>query len=351
MGGILMPFTQNINGRFVVGRQLRTVVAGVCLIAGLAATDARSDQAAAQAKPDAAAKPPSWVRVVEKAPFPPRDTAEDAVFHGRMWLSNGYVNGGKLVRDLWSSVDGIDWELMTDHTPYDGYSEMAVYDGKLWAVKASVWNSSDGVTWKLVSPKTPFGARGYGELVVFRNRIWQLGSGDDVWNTRDGVQWERVTADAPFGARSGSAVTVYKDRLWLMGGATSQASRPPEKHYPKFTTYNDVWSSADGATWTRLLDHAPWAERMWFVAKVYAGKLWILGGFSNRRSVNFAEAWYSEDGKTWREYKSSPMFSPRHEVAPYVFHGSLWVVGGNSWPLMNDVWRLTLPGGQEKGKR
>jgi hypothetical protein len=45
----------------------------------------------------------------------------------------------------------------------------------------------------------------------------------------------------------------------------------------------------------------------------------------------------------WQEYRSDPMFSPRHEVSPYVYKGSLWVVAGNSWPLMNDVWRLTLP--------
>lgn len=66
------------------------------------------------------------------------------------------------------------------------------------------------------------------------------------------------------------------------------------------------------------------------------------GGFSNRESINFAEAWYTEDGMTWQECTSDPIFSPRHEVTPYVFDGSLWVVAGNSWPLMNDVWRLTL---------
>ena len=44
------------------------------------------------------------------------------------------------------------------------------------------------------------------------------------------------------------------------------------------------------------------------------------------------------------------MFSPRHEVTPYVFQGSLWVVGGNMWPLMNDVWRLSQPAGQESAK-
>ena len=339
-----MPLAQLVS-------HLRHAAATACLIEGLLTTQPCVGQVGEQPQTEATTKSPSWVRVVEKAPFSPRDTAEDVVFHGRMWLSNGYVDGGKLVRDLWSSSDGVRWDLVTDHTPYDGYSEMVVHDGKMWAVKASVWNSSDGASWKLVSPKTPFGARGYGELVVFRGRMWQLGSGNDVWDTTDGVRWECANADAPFGPRYGSAVTVYGDRLWLIGGAaTSQASDPPEKHYRQYTTHNDVWCSSDGAKWTRVLEHAPWAERMWFVAKAYAGKLWIIGGFSNRKSVNFAEAWYTEDGKTWKEYRSVPIFSPRHEVTPYVFNGSLWVVGGNSWPLMNDVWRLTLPEGKEGGK-
>jgi hypothetical protein len=323
------------------------LIAAGCLIGVLVTMPVGVGQFGSQAE---AGKSPSWVRVVEKAAFSPRDTAEDVVFDGRMWISNGYVAGGKLVRDLWSSRDGVTWELVTDNTPYDGYSEMVVYQGKIWAVKASVWNSSDGRNWQQVSPKTPFGARGYGELVVHRDRMWQLGSGSDVWNTADGVQWECVNANAGFGPRYGSAVATYKDKLWLMGGATSRASDPPEKHYPKYTTYNDVWCSADGVNWTRVLEHAPWKERMWFVSKVYAGKLRIIGGFSNRQSINFAEAWYTDDGVTWQEHKSDPMFSPRHEVTPYVFDGSLWVVGGNMWPLMNDVWRLTLPEGKGSGK-
>ena len=128
-----------------------------------------------------------------------------------------------------------------------------------------------------------------------------------------------------------------------MAGAVKQTNKPPESIYPFLTTYNDVWCSSDGAKWTRVLEHAPWAERMWVVTEVYAGKLWIMGGFSNRKRINFAEAWYTEDGVTWQEYKSDPMFSPRHEASHYVYKGSLWVVAGNSWPLVNDVWKLTLP--------
>jgi hypothetical protein len=287
-----------------------------------------------------------WQCVTEHAAFSPRDTAEDAVFLGKMWISNAYHVGNVLVRDLWNSSDGVTWTKVLDETPYDGYSELAVFQDKLWAVKSSVWNTSDGIHWTKVLDKTPFGTRGYGELVVFNGKLWQLGSGADVWCSSDGVNWTCVCTQAPFGKRYGSAVAVYKGKLWLCGGAVGQASDPPEKHYPSITTYNDVWCSEDGSNWTRVVEHAPWAERMWFIAREYAGRLWIIGGFSNRENKNFAEAWFTTDGVNWELFESERYWSPRHEPTVYVYDGSLWVVAGNSWPLMNDVWKLTLPKGK-----
>ena len=291
---------------------------------------------------DVAAEAPSWELVADSCGFSIRDTAEPFVFRDMMWLSNGYCEGALLARDLWRSADGMAWTRVMENTPYDGYSEMAVYRDKVWAVKGSVWNSPDGLNWDRVSAETPFGARGYGELVVFKDRLWQLGSGRDVWHSEDGVRWECALADAPYGDRYGPAVAVYQDKLWLMGGATLEPSDPPEKHYAKYTTHHDVWCSPDGVNWTRVIERAPWEPRMWVVAEVYAGRLWILGGFSNRQKINFADAWSTVDGVTWDEHTPSPMFSPRHEVTPYVFGGSLWVVAGNSWPLTNDAWKLTL---------
>jgi len=264
------------------------------------------------------------------------------VFQNAMWLSNGYSIVSDPIRDLWRSPDGADWHLVSGQTPYDGYAEMAVYEDKIWAVRGSVWDSVDGEIWKQVTSATPFGERELGGLIAFKDRMWELGNGPNVWSTVDGVQWECACADAPYGSRLGAGVAVYRDMLWVLGGATKQIADPPERHYPQYTTPNDVWCSGDGHNWTRVVEHAPWAERMWCVATVYGGKLWLIGGFSNREHVNFAEAWYTEDGVTWRDYRTDPMFSARHAVTSYVFNGSLWVVAGNAWPLRNDVWKLDL---------
>ena len=96
-----------------------------------------------------------WVQVLDKAPFSPRDTAEDLVYDGRMWLSNGWHPPQVLTRDLWCSTDGTRWKLVSDNTPYDGYSEMVAYHGKMWAVKKTVWTSTNGVVWQKVSDATP----------------------------------------------------------------------------------------------------------------------------------------------------------------------------------------------------
>lgn len=285
----------------------------------------------------------SWECVSKEAAFSPRDTAEGVVFKDKLWISNAYHHGNILVRDLWNSADGITWEKALEPTPYDGYSEMVVYKDAIWAIKGSVWRSEDGVAWTQILEKTPFGVRGYGECVVFQDKIWQLGSGKEVYWTTDGVEWTCVQPDAPYGPRSACAVAVYKDHLWVMGGWTSKPNDPPEKHYPKATSLNDVWSSPDGITWTRVIEHAPWTERQWFVSEVFADRLWVIGGFSNRESKNIGESWYTEDGTTWTRFAPEPHWSARHEVTPYVFKKALWVVAGNAWPLVNDVWRLALP--------
>jgi len=283
-----------------------------------------------------------WIRVTDHAAFSPRDTAEGFVFGDKLWLSNGYISGSTLARDLWNSTDGVSWNLVTNNAPYDGYAEMTVYADKIWAVKQGVWNSMDGTNWQQVAEKTPFGIRGYGELLVHRGRLWQLGSGEDVWSTTNGVTWNCVAAHAPYGPRFASAAVEFKGKLWVMGGAVEKTNTPPEKVYPQFSTYNDVWGSADGADWTRVVHHAPWAPRMWFVPIVYAGRLWIIGGFDNVHRANFDDVWWTDDGLQWRRLDTKTKFSPRHEVTAYVYGNSLWVVAGNSWPLMNDVWRLIL---------
>ena len=83
---------------------------------------------------------------------------------------------------------------------------------------------------------------------------------------------------------------------------------------------------------------------MWNTALVYRNRMWLIGGFRAEPTWNnFQDVWYSADGATWKQMPSPRIWSPRHELSAYTFQDKIWVVGGNAWPLMNDVWSLNLP--------
>jgi len=64
--------------------------------------------------------------------------------------------------------------------------------------------------------------------------------------------------------------------------------------------------------------------------------------YDNVNSKNLGDAWYTADGKTCHQFVSEPQWKVRHESTCYVYKDSLWVVDGNTWPVVNDVWKLTL---------
>lgn len=290
-----------------------------------------------------------WTRVTEHADFSPRDTANGAVFQGKLWISHGYPD---FVHDLWSSQDGVFWTPVEVETPYEQFSRLVVYDEKLWAInKCGIWSSANGMDWVRVLDEAPFD--GWGEAVVNDGKIWVLGNGSEVWWTTDGIKWTCATHNAPFGDRSAPAVAAFNGRLWVIGGSTPAPGKGYGNHekkgYADIDMNNDVWSSMDGANWTRVTAHAPWRGRMWFAAQAYAGRLWILGGYDNDRYENLGDVWFTTDGRQWHEFESAASWSPRHLPTTYVFEHSLWVTAGNAWPFGNDVWRLRLRGeGQSK---
>jgi len=292
-----------------------------------------------------AQEPPSlqgqWELVVQHAQFGPRDTAEPFIFNDQLWLSNGYYHGGVLYPDLWVSRDtGRNWWCVLEHTPYDPYSEVVVYQGRIYAIKRSVWTSTDGEHWEQVLAEAPFGTAG--EVLVHQGAIWEIG-GSQVWKSTDGVNWTCMARDLPYGGRSRSTIISYDGKLWLMAGSVGIPNDPPEAGYPKITTFNDVWCSEDGVTWERVLEHAPWAERQWTVGEVYRDRMFIIGGYDNRHEANFGDVWWTTDGVTWHELPTPEGYLARHEATPYVFDDSLWIVAGNTWPVVNEVWRVTIP--------
>lgn len=289
---------------------------------------------------------PTWVRVFSSAPWVPRDSAGELVFRNRLWIFGGYTPD--VVGDIWSSPDGRKWAragVMPDGAQVNIPLEF-VFKDRMWIVTADkiLRSSMDGVTWTTVADSAPWKDRSAAGAAVFRDRMWVLGGGNasgilnDVWSSSDGVNWILATAAAPWSARQiFSMIAVHRDRLWILGGGV--------QNYHPFKTYRDVWSTADGKTWTRATDEAPWGGRVWSSAAAYRDRLWVFGGFQAEPNwTNLNDLWYSADGATWMELKTETIWSPRHEYSVYVFDGKLWMVAGNAWPLTNDAWALEIKG-------
>ena len=122
--------------------------------------------------------------------------------------------------------------------------------------------------------------------------------------------WQKTTSAAPFGPRDGAGGIVHAGKMWLVGGWNGE-------RFP-LQTANDVWSSTDGAAWTRERDNTylsrptfdytnDWEGRHFAGYLSFGGSMWIVGGDPNQGHYQ-TDVWKSTDGRTWTR---TDAFAPR----------------------------------------
>lgn len=150
--------------------------------------------------------------------------------------------------DVWSSSDGASWQL---ETPAAAWSPRGlilgnvVFQGRMWVIGGGqydvrtfnndVWSSADGINWELIVDQAPWSPRQFHSISVFDNKIWVLAGGtaesqgglNDVWYSTDGKQWTQL-APAPWIARHAATTITHNKFLWLVGGSDQYCD-------------NDVW--------------------------------------------------------------------------------------------------------------
>ncbi|MBI3944586.1 MAG: hypothetical protein HY321_01580 [Armatimonadetes bacterium] len=304
-----------------------------------------------------------WACVTENADFAGRDGAGALVFRGKMWLLGGWNPPDKIHfpkrcnSEVWSTTDGAAWKLENPEAPWEGRhtAGYVVHDGKMWVVggdpiqghyQNDVWSSEDGVRWERVTDSVPWGPRVLHYTVAFNGRIWVMGGQtlpqfakaegafyNDVWSSADGANWVRVAEHAPWAVRGmiGGSV-VFKNRIWILGGGTYDTPGRPKRAY-----YNDVWSTADGVSWERVLESAPWRPRQYHDVAVFDDRMWVMEGHLEGTG-NARDVWCSADGVKWEEIPDTP-WAPRHAASVFVYDDALWMVAGNN--MFPDVWKLT----------
>jgi hypothetical protein len=305
---------------------------------------------------------PDWVRVTADAGWTPRDSQGEVAYKDRLWIFGGWFNSYEAPpRDVWSSGDGKSWKLIEKQAPWK-HSDLSMsvvfkdrmwfmggwYNGRLKGHSASnlVWSSTDGVKWEQATDGAGWTPRVASALVTFKGKMWLLGGtenyyfGDqsslknDVWSSDDGRTWTRVAANAGWSPRAYHQAAVLNDRIYVFGGGN---------YVPEYQATNDVWSSADGVNWRQETEAAPWHPRLWFSSVVYRDHIWVLGGWSNNPSTNWGDVWYSKNGRDWKQLQSKTIWKERHEHSALVLKDRIWVLGGHARPLSSEVWSLHLP--------
>eukprot|EP01029_Cantina_marsupialis_P018399 TRINITY_DN4221_c0_g1_i1.p1 TRINITY_DN4221_c0_g1~~TRINITY_DN4221_c0_g1_i1.p1 ORF type:complete len:873 (+),score=217.51 TRINITY_DN4221_c0_g1_i1:67-2685(+) len=269
-----------------------------------------------------------------------------------------------LVGDVWSSDDGVQWELLTPGC-YVQQDDLIYGNG----TSASQCTTTDDCVQAKMGDATcvsgkcvcnMWGPREGHRAVIFNDKIIVSGGFsrietqqcgmfacggryrtflNDVWESSDGKTWTPLTLNAPWPARGGHAFAVTRDRLWVYGGRGGdpyvKADNP---------LFNDVWSSADGITWTQHAD-APWTAREQFVGLAHEEYLYACYGendeaverpptvpdippqdyikpdsewYTENRLLNDCWVWQAEDGAEWLED-----FSTLTESRDYVSGDSL----------------------------
>jgi hypothetical protein len=222
-----------------------------------------------------------------------------------------------------------------------------------------------GVVWHqaLTQANAPtssqFSERGFFSTVTFNGLLWVIGGNDgsnylnEVWNSPDAVHWTKVLSEtasptsSQFTERNSQTALVYNPStgsgadgdLWIMGGYGG-------------SLLNDVWKSADGVNWQKVLSDTAsppstqFSEREEHCSVVFNGAMWVIGGLGGGY---LNDVWKSTDGVNWTNVlvnnasPASNQFPQRENPSAVVYDGAMWVMGGygGGSNALNDVWNST----------
>jgi hypothetical protein len=310
-----------------------------------------------------------WVQLTAAAPFSKRNS-NPAVVHNGLIFTIGGQGDASIENDVWASPDGEHWTLVTDSPGFaEKYGHTAVvHNNRIYVIGGSdsgailtndVWSSPDGINWTqetaggggfiVENPESGTVEWSSGPLVfqprkghasvILNDRIYVIGGyGDDgeksdVWSSTNGQQWTLVTENAGFGARQDLAAAVLNGRIYIMGGFYFGEAGAGDD-----VGYYDVWSSADGETWTLETNDAPFGT--WYLNRAVAlnGKIYVVG-----HNVGAdGDVWSSENGSVWEMETATAEYGQRWFSGVAAMNGVIYLIGG--WDgtfdggTHNDVW-------------
>ena len=259
-----------------------------------------------------------------------------------IFVMGGGGDGNSYPRDVWFSLDGKNWSKQNDNNAaWSGRSEhqVASHQGRLYLMGGQpgspkqVWSSADGANWSSEGNQGWLPRKRF-QVVEYKGQLYAMGGRDpngtpynDVRSPTNGKDWTPVKTNAAWVQRSGHQVVVHNDRMYVLGGSS-------------YTTVgisgrlNDVWSSADGSSWSFEGD-ANWDKRYFHQAVSHQGRLYVVGGDAG---ADRNDVWWSVDGKSWNREVQWPEWATRKNYKVVSYDGLLYMMGGHGVGYKNDVW-------------
>ena len=264
------------------------------------------------------------------------------------WFQPGcgppFFQTSEFFNDVWTSVDGVNWEELTGDAPWEGRAGLsaAVFKGDIYVMGGSYVDDP--------------AIGGTGERVVL----------NDVWRSTNGADWVQVTDAAPWAPRAGASVAVKDGYLYILGGEFGFVGFPP----PYF---NDVWRTKDGVTWELVTPSAGWSPRPGHTCDVLRQMFVCFGGFGQGTDPsnpfepsNPMDVWVSRNGADWQELADPPWNATEPADIKYDYDTvvgpagpdgigqAIYTFGGDretfdffdptQWlNVDNDVWKFQLP--------
>ncbi|WP_299365438.1 hypothetical protein [Winogradskyella sp.] len=282
--------------------------------------------------------------IIDDASFAKRSRHKTIIYDDRLWLiagttKDGVTNNFIRYNDVYSTLDGFNWEEMTNEAQFSkrfGHASVS-FNNKMWVIggndgtpKNDVWSSTDGFNWTLETANANFTAMNHPKAIVFESKIW-LFQNSEVWNTSNGVNWVLVNPQAGFMPREGYSVSVFKDEIWLIAGRSSLEDLK-----------NDVWKSSDGINWIQITDNASFSPRFHHSTTVFDDYLYVIGGQEQPIIGETNDIWKSKDGAIWTLVTNNGFFEERVFHTSITYDDKLWVIAGSESLFdgagFNDVW-------------
>ena len=327
----------------------------------------------------------AWQRITSNADYASFHDLKATYFNNKFYALGANSNS---TNGSYSSVDGTAWTTLTakdnNDLPIPSYEHgsLITFKNKMWLLGGllpdigfnfgkglnDIWSSSDGVTWQLSQAGTSdrWAGRERASSVVFKDKLWIFGGSGypnfsntdntgntvfkDIWNSTDGTTWTKIgELPGDYINRADVAMFVYKDKLWVAGGWTK-----PSAAAGNF--FNDIWNSADGVTWTKVNTQTVFTPRGGFQVIVHNDQLLAVGGETVDGIVS--EIWSSEDdGVNWHKVEAGDSRALPNDFPAKAFYNlvkqdenTFWILGGlgpkdmgtGKYAIAKDIWKVKL---------